>query len=341
MDGVVDRAQAFPEQEVDPGVSLVVNEITPRRIAEEISPPTCEDVVSGTVVSDFVFQNPGEIRRNVDLLVFPGPIVGIIHQRDCMLSSDMWGQPGVTYPSEGGLELSGERDDALELLPSRRSLFHKMTASAPGDWDGYRVISELPNPETIADVRLGCTASYEGGIVSQGETHEVTLTLHDDGSSDAPDAQIAFRHHVTMTVTDIQGPFVCDPIDEFRGYVCTLDDGVLPVGASPELRVSVLFERAPSRTSRVLAFGSGAVNDSDLTNNDCDLVALGPEPVDGSTPEDGAVLADGDVVSGHPQTTFRGAGGCECDASGGRRPGRHLLFPLSVVLVLWWSRRRR
>ncbi len=338
MDGVVDRPQAFSELSADPGASILVNETESRRIAEETLPPTCDTAVTGNPTSDFVFQNPGGVRQNGDVLVFPGPILGVIYERDCMISSDIWGRAGVTYPETGGLELVDPMDDALEILPSHRSLFFRMSASAPGDWDGFRVITERP-PVEETDVRLSCTASFEEATVNEGDEHEVTLTLHDDGPVDAADPQIAFRPHVIMTVTTIEGPFDCQLTEGSRVNVCTYTGGsYLPVGATPELRVSLVFDRAPSLSARLLAFGSGFVTDSNLDNNDCNLLAVGSEPLDGGTdaaPDSGSG-SDASAPT-DPTTTFRGVGGCTCDTAPSPTDGS-LAILLATLLAL--ARRR-
>ena len=355
-EGTIDPPIAFAEGAATDTVTVFVNTSETGRFADipDGPAPLCEDPVTGAnLVSDFVVQRPADLATNSDVLVFSGRIHGIIHQRDCMLlSDDPFAHPGVSYPGSGGLGITPGEGDVLELFESRRTLFHELVALSSSDWDGYRLIVEAPPADRVADVRLDCAPIR--GTVGAGDTREVTFRIENDGRAEAPDVQIVFRVPDVATVTNTQGSFTCADEPQAGIQICTFNDGSLRAGEGTELKVTFLFDAAPTPGGGFVGFGSGAVHDGDLTNNECPRGAVGPGADGGTDGGTDAGLTDGAVVDGSwpPDTgsgggggpsgsdvAFRGAGGCACEAA--TTPEDSSSFALAALVIALLVRRPR
>jgi len=347
---IVDPPVAFHEHSDNGDWVLPVDFRAPDRASNDTGPSECsDDVASFWMTTDFVFTRPDPSdlpSTDTDVIVFFGEVLGISHERSCMAYADApFSHPGVSYPDAGGLDLGPGDRDAVEAFPSGRTVWHRMY-STEADWDGYRVFVETPAPDQIADVTLDCRPSDV--TIEAGDTQELKLNIQNIGPAGAPDSQIVFRVPPGVTVLDHSGPFDCNEHAEARVHICVHDDSVFETGGNDELTLNVQFDETPTSQRRIVAFGSGAVHDPDLSNNECDVRVSGPAVdggTDGAVPDgavpDAALPSDtGTGPGGGPVgPSFRGAGGCACDAAlaPSSPPALGLLLALFAVRL----RRRR
>jgi MYXO-CTERM domain-containing protein len=354
--GTINETIVFSERSAagDP-LSFPVNANERRRYEDEPAMPECNVTVTAlSVDSHYVFQSPDVMTQNDGVLVFPGEVVGMSFEDACVAATDGYFLPsGFTYGGGRGLGLSPAEGDVLDLLPSGRTLFHRLRTNTIGDPDGFRVITRAPPEDLDPDLSLECRGL--GGLVEPGATEELTLVLRNEGDLDAPDPQIVFRWPRSATVTSLDSSYfdcVEHPLP-VRAVACRFSsaDGLLH-GESAAVRVILSFDDVPMPVERFVGFGSGAVRDPNLENNDCELRAFGPD-WDGGLPDggvrDGAVF-DGDVrmdtgsavrdAGGDgSQASFRGAGGCACRVTTSDGHGGVLGFALAAALL--YRRRRR
>ncbi len=352
MSGVVNVPQVFYEGSAS-GVELYVNDTERRRYDDEPVFDCLDRIVEPVVEGYFVFQNPDVDVVNRGFIVFSGEILGVSHKSECDDMTDPYfALSGVTYGS-GGLGLTPDQGDVLEIFPGGRTIYHALDSRGGGDWDGYRIFTRGPTDDATTDVVLTCSGL--DGDVMMGVEEELTLRLMNAGDIAAPDPQLVFRPPSSAHVARLESSdFVCA---EFGvGIVeCTYGDGAteLRAGEAAELRVILVFDAVPMPEERLIAFGSGAVADVDLTNNECGPGGGGDAGLpDGGVGDGGArdgAVSDartaGDAASvmdvgAGVSASFRGAGGCACSVARARDE-RGGAFGASVVAFLIARRQRR
>ncbi len=367
MYGPVNVSEIFFEGSLDAPAAIPFSIVDVGRYDDMV--PSCDNLRTlDAADAYFVFQHPNTFPIHNDaIMVFSAPIVGIITEDVCMaMSDDYFARSGISYGS-GGLGLTSAEGDILQLMPGRRTLFHRLNALSDGDWDGYRVVTEVLRDDANGDVSLECTGL--GREVMAGDTVDVTFRLMNNATIDVSSPQIIFRVPSTATITSrFDPPFSCTDEGAPVGIVQCVYPDVLPAGEGAELTITLQFDSAPTLVDRFLAFGSGAVHDPMLDNNRCEILVgpgagdaglpdggfadggsgdggFGDGGRDGSIADDGGYRADGasassDAGSAESGASFRGAGGCACRVGAAKAPSG-AFTGIAMLLALTVERRRR
>jgi len=353
--GFIDPPWAFSEGEQEGPVRLDMNVSGVYRLGDGVGngEDRCRVRLDQTMVaSDYVIQRPPAGSTNEDVLIFSGRILGVSHGDECReMTQGIFADPDFVYPRDGGLGFRMDEADVLETFDSGRAIYHRLTAARDGDEDGYRVFTEAPALDAISDLQLGCLPERQ--YVTPGTRVDYTFTLHNPSDTvDAPDPQIVFRPPPSVVVTT-SGDFDCVPDDRDQFFFCELRSPPLGAGESADLTIGLTYPSTFAASARLQVFGSGHVRDFDLSNNACELEILSGDPVvdagtdgsldggtlgdTGSEPPPGPLLPDG----GGPQGSFRGAGGCTCDATASGDGMPLHMAGLALYIGIWLRRRRR